>query len=655
MHPFADWSIRWKLWLMSVAGASFSVLLAGVAFLVNDLRSYQQASAGEMATVASILGHNLMSPLEFDDNRVATEVLQSLERRSPIEAAVLLDSKGKVFAIYARPDITAPEHTSFDMTPGPQFVAGHLDMVHPIRSDSNHVGTLLIRSNLDEMYVRLFQDSLIAVVVLTVSILAGVLLTRRWQRYFTSPILGLVSAMEEVATTDNYALRVPPSGRDELGVLSDGFNRMVEQVGAARRELQQANDLLEERVTQRTAELQVALEAAEASSLAKSQFLANMSHEIRTPMTAILGYADLIDDEETLSAKGYDKLQVIRRSGQHLLNVINDILDVSKIEAGKMTVERVECEPCRIVADVMSLMRPRAAANGLSLEVVYEGTFPERVHTDPVRLHQILTNLLGNAIKFTKSGKVELRLAIIQGAAGEPLFRFDVVDTGIGTSPEQISRLFAAFSQADETMTRLYGGTGLGLTISRSLARLLGGDITVASVPEKGSTFSVTVATGSLEGVAMLSSCRECEVKCEPVAQVARPLIVGRILLVEDGRDNQVLISSVLKKAGLTVELAENGQIGMDRALAARESAQPYDLILMDMQMPVLDGYSATRGLRNAGYQGPILALTAHAMSSDCQKCLDAGCDAYTTKPINRKALIELVGSLLARELTSKP
>jgi len=388
-------------------------------------------------------------------------------------------------------------------------------------------------------------------------------------------------------------------------------------------------------------------EVAETANRAKSEFLANMSHEIRTPMTAILGYSDvLLGEIERDSDRS--AVHTIKRNGEYLLELINDILDLSKIEAGKLDVDRISCSPIQVVSEVASLMRVRAEAKNLPLEIEYAGPIPESIHCDPVRLRQILVNLMGNAIKFTETGCVRLLTRFIQRSDGLSWLQFDVIDTGIGMTQEQIRKLFKPFMQADSTTSRKFGGTGLGLSISKRLAKLLGGDISVSSTLGKGSTFSVTIETGALNGVQMLDDparlATEGRQEPKPAAAPKVPLDC-RILLAEDGPDNQRLISFVLKKAGARVTVVENGQEACEQALAAKNEGRPFEVVLMDMQMPVMDGYTATQELREAGYDGPIIALTANAMLGDDEKCREVGCDDYLTKPIDRTQFLPLIAS----------
>ena len=397
---------------------------------------------------------------------------------------------------------------------------------------------------------------------------------------------------------------------------------------------------------------------AEAASHAKGQFLANMSHEIRTPMTAILGFTDILL-EDLKEPQAIDAAQTIKRNGEHLLRLINDILDISKIEAGRMIMEMMAWSPRQVVADVVSLMHVRAVAKGLTLCEEYEGPVPETITTDPARLRQILVNLVGNAIKFTDAGGVRIVTRLIRAAGEEPTLRFDVIDTGIGISEDSIDKLFQPFTQVDASASRKYEGTGLGLSICRQLAQALGGDMAARSELGHGSTFSLTVATGPLEGIQLVEFLREdCPTDGPSDRCMASPgqNLTCRVLLADDIPDNQRLVASLLRKAGATVDIANDGREVVEMALASQsgqgpasaDPTGPYDVVLMDMQMPVCDGYAATRKLRQANYTGAIVALTAHAMTHDRQKCLDAGCDDFLSKPVNQKRLIETVAKWAA-------
>ncbi|MEM7166923.1 MAG: response regulator [Planctomycetota bacterium] len=388
--------------------------------------------------------------------------------------------------------------------------------------------------------------------------------------------------------------------------------------------------------------LAVARHDAEHANQAKSEFLANMSHEIRTPMTAILGFAENLSDVGISVSERERCVQTIQRNGDYLLKIINDILDLSKIEAGKMTVESHPSALCEVLNDVVELVQVRAEAKGLKFEVIFEGAVPETIATDSTRLRQILVNLVANAVKFTELGKITLTFRLQQAKNGSFL-EFDVTDTGIGMTSQQVGRLFRPFTQADNSMTRRYGGTGLGLTISKRFAKLLGGDLgVVKAAPGAGTTFRARISIGSTAGARLLAKPKLARKQAPPKKKCGSPTaLYGRhILLAEDGPDNQVLITHVLKQVGAQVTVVADGQQAVDAVVSAK---RPFDVVLMDMQMPILDGYEATQLLRQHDYKRPIIALTAHAMAGDRQKCLRAGCDGYATKPIERAKLVELI------------
>ena len=410
-----------------------------------------------------------------------------------------------------------------------------------------------------------------------------------------------------------------------------------------------------------TSDLRDYAQQAEEATQAKSDFLANMSHEIRTPMTAILGFTDLMraqldqDNQELLS-----HTQTIKRNGEHLLSLINDILDMSKIEAGKLDIEHIAVQPENLLNEVLSLMNVKAQEKRLPLKAALTNQTPAIVYSDPVRLRQVLVNLVSNAIKFTEAGQVKVNCGY--KPESKQLW-FAVIDTGVGMTPEQLGRLFGAFEQADMTTTRQFGGTGLGLHVSQRLAEMLGGEIECRSVHGAGSTFTLTISVPDAEADRMLRPGEILPIENIQIAEAGNdalqaevdglcedkpPLDGLRILLAEDGRDNQRLIKHHLSKAGAQVTVVENGRLAVE-ALAVDGNITgplledpPFDLLLTDMQMPEMDGYTEVRLLREMGSTMPIVALTAHAMKQDIDKCLNAGCDHYATKPINKDKLIKI-------------
>ncbi len=391
-------------------------------------------------------------------------------------------------------------------------------------------------------------------------------------------------------------------------------------------------------------ELRKSREEAVAANEAKSSFLANMSHEIRTPMNAVLGFTEILQ-------RGYSKnpqesrkhLDTIHSSGKHLLDLINDILDLSKVESGQMEIERMQCAPHNVIAEIVNVLRVKANEKGLSLAFLPEGDLPETILSDPSRLRQIVTNLVGNAIKFTEQGGVTVMLQLDLYNT-RPQLIVDITDTGIGMQEERLEHIFDPFVQADTSVTRRFGGTGLGLSISKRFAEALGGGITVTSQPGRGSTFSVRIDTGSLDGIALLPATELLRVVDDQPDEVVVRWVFppSRILVVDDGEENRELVKLVLEENNISVAEAENGQIGVEKALA-----ESFDVILMDIQMPVMDGFMATQAMREAGLQTPIIALTANAMKGFEQKCLDAGHTGYMTKPIDIDQLVAKLAELL--------
>lgn len=413
-----------------------------------------------------------------------------------------------------------------------------------------------------------------------------------------------------------------------------------------RESIEERNRQLELQVSARTAELEQMRHEAERANESKSRFLAMMSHELRTPLTAILGYAELL--EHAGDAQRADYSRTISRHGEHLLAVINDILDLSKLEAGRMTVEHVPFSPVQTLEDVVALFGARAMEKGIGLDLRIDGPMPESLLSDPTRLKQCVMNLVSNAIKFTEAGRVTVRASWCPSAVATPggALTIEVADTGIGLSSEALGRLFKPFSQADCSTTRRYGGTGMGLFITRRLATLLGGDVVGRSVEGEGSSFKMSLP---LEITTLSRSALALDATGS-AGMLGNELRGRRILVADDGEDNRRLFAHHLRRAGATVELACDGREALELVMGATKASGPFDLVLLDIQMPNMDGREVASALRQLGYTGRMAAITADAMVGAREEGLDAGFDDYITKPITGTLLV-----MRAREVCQSP
>ena len=517
-----------------------------------------------------------------------------------------------------------------------------------IANATGKIGTLaivfshqdLIEANQDSLNLGV-QIALSGMVFIAlVGIAIGYLLTRRLE--------SLAVSAQRIAEGD-LEVRTNLKGNDEFAIVGQAFDHMAENIKTyvdnlidSEEELRKAHNNLEKRVEDRTRQLAIATNEAIRANKSKSTFLANISHEIRTPLTAIIGFSDSLRDDSMREEDRIDAITTINESGKHLLRIINDILDLSKVEADKIDIEHIEVSPFEIINGVKSIVQPQAGQKNLYLNIEYNFPLPKKITNDPVRIKQILLNLCSNAIKFTSTGGVTLKVSC--DCIREEM-TFKVIDTGIGLSEQQKEKIFNAFEQADTTTTRKYGGTGLGLSLSKSLAELLGGTITVSSTPEVGSCFTLTVATGKLDKEEFIY-----RIDQQPSPELSQRNYMnkrfhGEVLLVEDNRDNQKLVSLYLKRAGVGVTLANNGQEAIN--LAAEKQ---YDLILMDIHMPVMSGIEAVKILRTRGYTGPIAALTANAMQERVSDCLGAGCNTFLSKPIDLDEFCSVLHTYLADE-----
>jgi len=437
-----------------------------------------------------------------------------------------------------------------------------------------------------------------------------------------------------------------PCVRKDGQVISVSINAGTVTIGQTEYVMGIFRDITERK--QMEENLRLSKTQAEAANEAKSRFLANMSHEIRTPLNSIIGFSEILMQEE-LAEEHKEHLRIVYNSGKHLLHLIGDILDFSRIEAGKMNIEMEQCSLGQLIAKIESMMQLFAAEKGLTFEIREKGDLPANIATDTVHLQQCLINLVNNAIKFTEQGHIYVNISL-EDKDSKPRIRFEVEDTGTGIAPESQQKIFEPFVQEDGSTSRKYGGTGLGLTITRKLAELLGGELTLTSEKGKGSVFSLVIPAGvDLATQPLLERQKISDDTSTDMSEAKHARFSGCALVAEDVKSNQMFMKALLERMGLKITIAENGAEAVDKALS-----QKFDLIFMDIQMPQVNGYEATRILRSKGIKTPIVALTAGAMEGDDKKCIEAGCDDYLSKPIEHSKLIEALSKYLENDALPK-
>ncbi|MHC4877898.1 MAG: response regulator [Planctomycetota bacterium] len=617
-----------------------AILVACGAFAFHDIRVMQTARVAQLRTQAEMLAFNSLGVLLFEQKDAADDLLQSVSRTPDILQAALFTADQRPLASYLREDNAATSAVSQLPELGDRdyrFSDGErLELVYPVLDESEVLGTLYLQVSTEALSQQMANYLSIALVVATISLLVASSLAFVLQSGIARPIHQLADVSRRISRDGDYSLRVQGRPGGEIGTLNDAFNHMLDQIESWKKVVRETNEDLRE-----------ARDAAEAANEAKSRWLANMSHEIRTPLNAILGFTQLLRNgaDKGNEAERREFLETIHSSGQHLLQLVNDILDISKIEADRMVMEKAPCSPHDVLSEVISVLQVRATEKDLTLKYDFRGQVPGSIVTDAARLRQIVINLVGNAIKFTESGGVHME-AWIESVADESQLAVRVTDSGIGIPEEQLESIFEAFQQADGSVTRRFGGTGLGLSISHRMAELLGYTLTVESTLGEGSSFILRIAAGTVEkALSRELPVSDSTQERQKSAGDKPDEINARVLVVDDGEINRKFVRFVLEKMGVSVAVATNGEEGIEAA-----TKNDFDLVLMDMQMPIKDGYTATKELRQAGYATPIIALTANAMQGDRKKCLDAGCDNYLSKPVDPQQLTETVAAAIARK-----
>src|SRR5437879_5658339 len=638
-------SIKRKLILMTMLTSSIALLLSWASFLIYDLISFRSLLTQDLATQAEIIGYNSAAAMAFRDQTAATATLSALTAKADIVGAVLYSPNGKMFARYFRREEILPDvQPTCSQKKSYRFEGQYLEVCHEVTLNGDRVGTLFLMSDMRQWSMRAQRYAKICFVFALMSAFLAFLVSSKLQKLISGPIMHLEDTMKTVSANKNYEVRAVKSYSDEIGSLIDGFNAMLSDIqqrdGALRganEELQTRTQELEEEISQRRQaqeELLKAKHVAEEASRAKSTFLANMSHELRTPLNAIIGYSEMLEEESRESGKS-DSVQDLRKiqsAGKHLLSLINDVLDLSKIEAGKMGLHLENFEVAPLIDEMTAALQPAAAKNGNTIHVHVAKNLAA-MHADVTKVRQILFNLLSNACKFTDHGRISVDVDQSK-SEGRDWIRFRVSDTGIGITANQKENLFHEFSQADASIARKYGGTGLGLAITYRFVQLMKGRVSVESEPAKGSTFTVHLPA---EVVAETAESARPAAGTDAVLTSDESNRKDTILVIDDDASVRDLMSRFLTKSGFHVVAATNGEEGLRLARQVRPL-----VITLDVVMPDCDGWTVLKKLKSDPALAEIPVIMVTIVDNETMG-LDLGASNYLIKPVDRDRLAVLI------------